>query len=364
LDNNTQAFLALMRAGLWEREVQLSEFPNVDYNEVYRLAEEQSVLGLVAAGLEHVPDVKVPQDVALTFVGYALQLEQRNTAMNQFLSVLCENIYQTGLSPILIKGQGIAQCYERPLWRASGDIDLLFSIQQYEKAKEVLAIYSTTPPQENLETYECCFTIQNWVVEIHGSLHCLITQQMDRLLGFIQEQACSKKNFRIWKNGSSDIVLPSIDDDIIVIFTHIIKHFFRGGIGMRQICDLCRLLWNYKNDIDRGALYRRLVELDLITEWKAFASLAVDYMGLCKDSMPLYDASNKWKKKADRIFYIIMKGGNFGHNRNVSYQHKYPILIRKAVSLAYLTSDSVRNFFIFPADSVHSWVTMIMNKLK
>ena len=211
LDNNTQAFLALMRAGLWEREVQLSEFPNVDYNEVYRLAEEQSVLGLVAAGLEHVPDVKVPQDVALTFVCYALQLEQRNTAMNQFLSVLCENIYQTGLSPILIKGQGIAQCYERPLWRASGDIDLLFSIQQYEKAKEVLAIYSTTPPQENLETYECCFTIQNWVVEIHGSLHCLITQQMDRLLGFIQEQACSKKNFRIWKNGSSDIVLPSID---------------------------------------------------------------------------------------------------------------------------------------------------------
>ena len=78
----------MVRAGLWETEVRLAPFEKVDFHEVYRLAEEQSVVGLVAAGLEHVVDVKLPQEVALTFVGSTLQLELRNLAMNSYINVL------------------------------------------------------------------------------------------------------------------------------------------------------------------------------------------------------------------------------------------------------------------------------------
>ena len=59
-DNNIKAFLELVRAGLWEKEARLSQFGEVDYEEIMGLAEEQSVDGLVTAGLEHVTDVKVP----------------------------------------------------------------------------------------------------------------------------------------------------------------------------------------------------------------------------------------------------------------------------------------------------------------
>ena len=44
-----QVFLALVRGGLWEKEVRLSQFGDVDYEEVMSLAEEQSVVGLVTA---------------------------------------------------------------------------------------------------------------------------------------------------------------------------------------------------------------------------------------------------------------------------------------------------------------------------
>ena len=60
LSDNQQAFLALVRAGLWadlpvhgEGSMVLGP-SNVDWKEVYRLAEEQAVVGLVAAGLDHV----------------------------------------------------------------------------------------------------------------------------------------------------------------------------------------------------------------------------------------------------------------------------------------------------------------------
>lgn len=59
--SNIQTFFELLRAGLWEKDARLSQYKNIDYSAVMRLAEVQSVVGLVAAGLEHVMDVKVPQ---------------------------------------------------------------------------------------------------------------------------------------------------------------------------------------------------------------------------------------------------------------------------------------------------------------
>ncbi len=104
-----------MRAGLWESEARFLLFYGLDYAQAYKLAQEQSVVGLVATGLEHVQDVKIPKDMALSFVGVTLQLEHRNTAMNTFVAGLIEQLRAAGIYALLVKGQGIAQCYERPL---------------------------------------------------------------------------------------------------------------------------------------------------------------------------------------------------------------------------------------------------------
>lgn len=134
LDNNTQAFLALVRAGLWETDVRLSYYDGVVYEKVMRLAEEQSVVGLVTAGLEHVQDVKVPKEVILQFIGQSLQIEQRNREMNGFISSTVAKMRNEGIYGLLVKGSGLAQCYSRPLWRTCGDVDFFFSDSEYKKA--------------------------------------------------------------------------------------------------------------------------------------------------------------------------------------------------------------------------------------
>lgn len=53
-DNTIEAFFALVRAGLWETEVQLTSYGEVDYADILRLAQEQGVTGLVAQGIETV----------------------------------------------------------------------------------------------------------------------------------------------------------------------------------------------------------------------------------------------------------------------------------------------------------------------
>ena len=96
-NTNTKAFFELVRAGLWENEVRLSNYKNIDFAEVYRLAEEQSVIGMVAAGIDHVVDVKVPQVWAAQFAGQTIQLEQRNKAMNAYIAGLIDKLRKESL---------------------------------------------------------------------------------------------------------------------------------------------------------------------------------------------------------------------------------------------------------------------------
>ena len=136
--SNIQTFFELLRAGLWEKDARLSQYKDIDYSAVMRLAEVQSVVGLVAAGLEYVTDMKLPKDDLLQFVGQALQLEHRNKTMNHFLADIYEKLRKEGVYALLLKGQGIAQCYERPLRRTSGDVDLFLSNGNYQNAVNAL----------------------------------------------------------------------------------------------------------------------------------------------------------------------------------------------------------------------------------
>lgn len=305
-DNNIKAFLELVRAGLWEKEARLSQYDKVDYEVIMHLAEEQSVDGLVTAGMEHVADVKVPQEVLLQFIGSSLQLEQRNTAMNEFIAEMIDKMGIVGIYTLLVKGQGIAQCYERPMWRVSGDVDLLLDEDNYRKAKEFLLPLSSNRKREEQYSKHLGMSIGEWYVEIHGSLRSGLSESVDREIDAAQRDVFYCGSVRSWENGKTQVFLPGVDDDVFFVFTHFIKHFYKEGLGLRQLCDWIRLLWTYRDQVDAGLLEKRLCRSGLMGEWKGFAAVAVDYLGMDAEAMPLYDS--RFTVKGSRIIKLILSG--------------------------------------------------------
>lgn len=349
------AFISLLRAGLWEKEVRLSQYAEIDYDLIYQLAEEQSVVGLVAAGFEHVTDLEIPKEIALLFVGNTLQIEQQNSAMNIFIGKLLKKMYEGGISALLVKGQGIAQCYERPLWRSSGDVDLLLDEKNYHLAKDFLTTFSRRIEEEDCNRLHYAVVIEPWIVELHGTFRCGLGRRIDSVIDEIQTCTFEKNQVRVWKNRDTVVILPSPDNDVLFVFTHILQHFFRGGIGLRQICDWCRLLWTYRSEVDQSLLESRLRQAGLVTEWKAFAALAVDTLGMPEETMPLYSSDSKWQKKSKRILAMILETGNFGHNRDNTYQRTSPFLVRKTISIIRSTKDSLKRLLLFPVDATRMW---------
>ena len=360
---NINAFFALIRAGLWEKEARLSQYEKIDFAAITRLAEEQSVVGLVAAGMEHVADTKVSKQDVMPFVSNAIQLEQRNLAMNGYIGRLIEKMRKADIFALLVKGQGIAQCYERPLWRASGDVDLLLSDSNYERAKEFLIPLATSVETEGEYKKHLGLTIGSWAVELHGSLRCGLSAKMDKSIDEIQKTAFCEGDVRSWMNGKTEVFLPGADSDVLFIFTHFLKHFYTGGLGLRQICDWTRLLWTYKDSLNHGLLYSRIRNMGLISEWAAFGAFAVDFLGMPPEAMPFYSPSRKWKRKAKRICSFVMEVGNMGHNRDSRHLDK-PYLVRKIYSFWRRCGDSMRHARIFPMDSLRFLPSIVKHGVK
>ena len=370
-DNTTDAFLVLVRAGLWgEADANLNHnandnhFEGIEWEKIYKLAQEQSVVGLLAAGMEHVTGVKVPQTMALTIAGEVLQLEQRNRAMNQFVARLVADMRKAGIYTLLVKGQGIAQCYEKPLWRACGDVDLFLSEDNYEKAKAFLIPLASSVEKEYEREKHLGMTIDGWVVELHGRLYGGLSSRIERELDDIYVDTFNGGNVHSWINNGVQVFQLWVENDVFYVFTHILQHFYKEGVGLRQICDWCRLMWAYKDSLNNGLLESRIKRAGLMSEWRAFYNLASRYLGMPDLGSGLMAHDSKFDKKAERIMEFVLKAGNMGHNRDMSHFSKRPYLIRKCVSMGRRVGDLINHARIFPLDSLRFFQRIMWNGVR
>lgn len=365
LHSNTAILLDLIRAGLWGTEARLSNYGDIDYSSVMQFAEEQSVVGLVTAGLERVGDVKIPQQWSLLFIGSTLHLEQRNRAMNEFVASLVGKMRTAGIYTLLVKGQGIAQCYEKPLWRVCGDVDLFLSEENYAKAKEMLVPLASSVEKEYEREKHLGMTIDGWVVELHGRLYCGLSSRIERELDDVLQDTFYGDNVRSWNNNGVQVFQLGVENDVFYVFTHILQHFYKEGVGLRQICDWCRLMWTYRDRMDVQKLESRIKRAGIMTEWKAFYALASKYLGmpdLVQDSgLMVHDS--RFDRKADKIMEFVLKAGNMGHNRDTTYM-KRPYLVRKSISMGRRVSDIWRHAKIFPMDSLRFSFAIIYNGVR
>ena len=363
-DHNIQAFFALLQAGLWsDGNPDMRIDGTTDWEEVYRLATEQSVLGLILARLEN-SDVKPPQMLLLQWIGEVQMTELRNKEMNTYIAELIENLRDSDIYAILVKGQGVAQCYEKPLWRCSGDIDLLLSNDNYLKAKKTLIPIASEVANEDKATKHQALIINEFDVELHGKMPFSLSKRVEEGIDDVLNDLFYRGKVRSWDCNGTQVFLPSPDNDVILVFTHFLHHFFIEGVGLRQICDWCRLLYTYKDSLNYELLESRIKAMGLMSEWKAFYNLASRYLGMPDLDSELTIHDSRFDKKADRIMELVLESGNFGHNKDLSYRTRYSGMTYKIVAAWRRLKDFASLIPVFPVDAPRFYVTYVMGKVK
>jgi hypothetical protein len=367
------AFFLLVRAGLFGRTEDMERIlsDGVDWPEVYQIAREQSMLGLVAEGIEVIQGEShkgrgtqlVPHKWTVKFGSSALRLEQFNLDMNKFIARLFHKMRKQNCFPILLKGQGLAMNYEKPLRRSCGDIDILLTGDDYQKAKDFLLPYASFSEPENVHKMHLAMKIDNFEVELHGTLRCGFSARVDKELDKICRETSQGGTAMVWKNGKVEVPLLGLEDNVFYVFSHILNHFYKSGIGIKQICDLCRLLWASSDSLNLTVLEARLRGLRLMSEWRAFARYSVEYLGMPEQAMPFFSGEEKWGRKARRIHSFILKTGNMGKNRKVN-DSAPSYLRRKLKSSVQRTSDLANHLMIFPLDTLRFLPSIFLNGIR
>ena len=142
------------------------------------------------------------------------------------------------------------------------------------------------------------------------------------------------------------------------------NHFYKGGLDLHHICDWCRLLWTFRETLDVKRIESLIEQMGLLSEWKAFGTFAVDYLGMPVEAMPMFDNTARWKKKAERIKNIVLTVGNMGYNRDMSYYSRYPYLIGNIISFTRRVGDLIRHSRNFLLNSLTFFPGIMLNGLK
>lgn len=350
--NSDKLFFNILRKGLWDR----SE-TDIDYSadlrvwrDVLGLSFSQTVVGIIADGLSTCPQGVVPSEVSMRLISASVSTAQRNEQMNVMISQLIPTFEKFDLPVVIVKGQAIAQCYKNPFSRTPGDIDLVVKPEDYERTKVVIKELSRDEGTDDSCVKHFAATVGNIEVEVHGTIHTSLSKRINDTLDEIQAELLADGGSCLWNCYGANVSVPSANFDVLYIFLHLLQHFFCGGLGLRQLCDMAMSLHVHNDDIDKQKLIWHLERMGLVSEWKAFVAFLVNYLSLLEQEAPLYDS--KYINQADRIWEYVRKTGNFGKNKSRRYGINSSYLLRKAESLIRNASCFINHIRLFPSDSI------------
>jgi hypothetical protein len=146
------------------------------------------------------------------------------------------------------------------------------------------------------------------MIEVHGSLRTCLSSSIDKEIDTVQKSVFYGWNVRPWDNNGTLVFLPAPTEDIFLVFTHFIKHFYKEGMSLRQLCDWCRLLWTYRESLNYGQLESWIRKSGLMGEWKAFYNLACKYLGITDFDSGLIIHDSRYDGKAEKLITFILKG--------------------------------------------------------
>ena len=372
LTHTQEQFFALLRAGLWDKPIDTEELgTDVDWKEIYKIAREQTVIGLIADAINTLPAAqRPPMPILQRFIMEKLAIERSHVKLNAVLNEVVQALNAHNIPHILLKGQGVAQNYAHPTSRTCGDIDLYVGEKNYTKANIIIKAISDHPEKKAEESIKhASFKVNGVEIEVHRMASILDSRKSDRcfqkftreMLDAGMQAPIEKTLLKQWNNDGILINLPPQDYNAVFLLIHMMRHLIEGGIGFRQACDWVRFL--HRHQLDPEQIAQILTDTGLKKVWNSFAGLSYKYLGLPKARLPVGTKVNE--RAADRIVAIIFATGNFGHHDVDNIKaHDQRHFIHKLKRFIYHIKYYNKSLMIFPKLSILATSQWIIRNIK
>ena len=301
-------FFELIQVALGTRD-KLSKIPSEEeWQEIYQLAVKQSLVGLTFSAIEQLNAadafIKPPMSLFYEWLGEVTRIENQNGRQRSAATQLVGIFKEGNLRSCVLKGQGTAQLYKKPLRRQPGDIDLWVEGERDEIISYIHSL-NVNINKTDIKHADTCF-FKDVPVEIHflpSWMYCPITNY--RLQKFFKQK--SDVQF-----GNTDSLLgfthTTVDFDLIFSLVHIYRHVFDEGVGLRQLLDYFHILKASTNEQRENAI--------IILKQLKMQSFAGGVMWILEEIFGMsntYSLCTANSKHGKFLLSEILIAGNFGH---------------------------------------------------
>ena len=252
LEHPEQMLLALLRAALHQKEVEIVYFQQVteqDWVKCYRLAVYQGVSALAWGGIERLPaKCSPPLNVKLSWALREKELQEEYRKQCIAVSALNQLLSQYGIATIVLKGVGLSRYYPVPAHREGGDIDIytysadktrLTNEEANRLADEVLLKQGAIMDDVFLKKHSK-FGFNGVTFENHRMfLHVAECKMMAKMEQWLKKHISTIETALL--DGECRITVPTIAFDSVFIPLHAAQHY-GSGLSLKHLCDWALLV--------------------------------------------------------------------------------------------------------------------------
>lgn len=298
---------------------------DADWKVMYAIAKKQALIGVLFHGIKQLPKELAPDaGLLMQWMGMAQKIRQQNIRLFLDSAKVCKKFKEVGFRNCILKGQVNALLYPDPYMRTSGDIDIYLDGGR----NRVMQYINKVCPNQVMRYHHVDFPVMKSAIEVHFTPSYMFfpvhNRRMQKRFKKVMDLQCS--NIVTLPDGYGEITVPTTSFNVIYILSHLYRHVFTEGIGLRQLLDYYFVLVKWHTDLtnltesnkslpqmmqistDLDALRHELKYLGL---WK-FAGAVMyvlhETLGLPEEKMIAPIDVNEGRF----LLAEIMQGGNFG----------------------------------------------------
>ena len=344
-----ELFLALLSAGVNKGIYNIDELLTVEeWDSLYKYSMQQNVLPIIyeqldLSGVFDLADkVVISKEEKLQKRAFAALRYKRMFHENtmsfmaaqvqrtEWFYVYYDQILQTGIRPLVVKGIICRNTYPSPDLRPSGDEDIYVRFEDYPKIKECLIgngfhLTDKSVGESMLEELSFLNPISGVLYEVHTNL-------MPRKSSFYEkhnavfEGAFEKATLTVFEGH--EIYTLEETQHLFFLLSHLLKHFVAGGVGIRQLCDIVMFIKKYHEIINWKEFEQWLDKYHLEIFWMNLMDLGARYLDFkpIKYNVPMY---TKIKPDSTAILEDMFEAGVFGMS-SMARMHSANLTIKAA----------------------------------